>query len=184
MLNVFMTLATLTAFVMQEPVVPDASVTQASQANMEGSDADDPDAAGYDGLAVLACEATCLTPMDAIAEGSRLEGQPARAASYSFIVRNVGSSGRMIFINSETDYRDPRNVSVAIPPDAAREIFRRTGRTDLRRALIGQTIIVNGRARRVRIGFFDGYRRPTGEYYYQTHIPIRFGNQLGRPAAS
>lgn len=142
----------------------------------------DPNAPGYAGLSPLPCNGPCRTPADAIAESSRRHGVPGGVARYQFVVRNVGVAGSRIFINSEADYRNQRNISVAIPRDAAREIFRRTGRTDLRAALVGQTIVVSGRARRVRIGYFEN-GRPTGEYYYQTHIPIRFGNQIGRPAA-
>ena len=44
-------------------------------------------------------------------------------------------------------------------------------------ALQGRTIRVDGEARRVRIDFLAG-GRPTGKYYYQTHVVIERGEQL------
>ena len=84
--------------------------------------------------------------------------------------------GPNLFINSEDDYRDPRNLSVEIGPLAQAALRERLGE-DLRKALAGHKLLVLGYAHRVRIDFtIDG--RPSGKYYYQTHVPVGDANQI------
>ena len=78
--------------------------------------------------------------------------------------------GPNFFLNSERDYRDQRNLSVAIGPKVQSELRQRYGE-DLRTALLGRKMLVFGYARRVRVDFISGGRR-SGKYYYQTHVPV------------
>lgn len=92
-------------------------------------------------------------------------------------VRASGRQSGRIFLNSEKDYRDQRNLTVAIQPTVFESLRRRLGDwPDV--ALAGKLIHVRGAARRVRIDFLDNHGRPSGKYYYQTHINVTQANQI------
>lgn len=90
--------------------------------------------------------------------------------------RGRGREEGYVFLNSETDYRDPRSVTVRFTPDAATAYRARHG-TDPDTALAGKTILVYGFARQVRIDFVR-YGMPSGKYYYQTHIIVTDPDQV------
>lgn len=91
-------------------------------------------------------------------------------------VRAVGRAGGRLFLNSEEDYRDQRNLAVAVPPGAARAAMKRLG---LQRDgdFVGRRIAVDGVAERVRIDFTSN-RRPTEKYYYQTYVRVSRPGQI------
>ena len=101
-----------------------------------------------------------------------------RAVPGRFIlpVRASGMDNGRLYLNSEYDYRDQRNVSVSISPRAIVQLQRLYG-TDPGAALRGRTLRIEGAARRVRIDF-TGNGRPTGKYYYQTHIDVLDAAQI------
>jgi len=92
-------------------------------------------------------------------------------------VTATGRVGPRIYLNSEADYRDQRNLSIAISPWAAQQLAHRFGGAPEAR-LRGRTIAVRGAARRTRIGIFDNFHRPTGLYYYQTHVAVTDADQI------
>lgn len=100
------------------------------------------------------------------------------------LVRATGRERGRVYLNSERDYRDQRNLTISIDPATSKALERRLGsRPD--DFFKGKLIEVRGAAERVRIGFFeDG--KPTGLYYYQTHVRVRDPNQiiLAAPPAS
>jgi len=100
-------------------------------------------------------------------------GHPGR---FGFIVRRADMVGPRLFLNSYPDYRDQRNLSVVIEPSILADVRARYG-ADLRRAFLGRSILVDGEARRTRIDFtVDG--RPSGKYYFQTHVAVSNPAQL------
>lgn len=96
----------------------------------------------------------------------------------TFVMR-VQGSGRQhgnLYLNSEIDYRDQRNLSIEIQPVAQAQLELRLG-APAEVALRGRIVRIDGAARRVRIAFIaDG--RVTDKYYYQTHVVVRRGDQL------
>lgn len=98
------------------------------------------------------------------------------AGMFSMRVSTIGESGGAVYLNSETDYRDQRNLTVALSPGAARQLEQRLG-APLARALDRQRILVRGSARRVRIDFMAG-DEPSGKYYYQTHVRVSDAAQI------
>jgi hypothetical protein len=138
--------------------------------------------AAYQRLAMVGCPRVCLTPSMAVEQGAGAAPAPAPMGYYSFVVRNVGADGQRWFINSETDYRDQRNVSLALSVRARAQLERLFGEIALEEALIGRTIVVRGQPQRVRIDFRGNGQR-TGLYYYQTHIRVFEIGQLTRPVA-
>lgn len=92
-------------------------------------------------------------------------------ASVAMQVRAVGTQKDVTYLNSEADYRDQRNVSIAIAP-AAREKVEAVFGGDLEKIAVGKKIVVTGRAQRMKIRFFDNDGKPTDKYYYQTHVSV------------
>ncbi|SFO26096.1 hypothetical protein [Sphingomonas sp. OK281] len=128
--------------------------------------------------------AGCATPQvsrDAIGPMVAIERAAGLAPGgypgiFVMTVRASGTQGSSLYLNSERDYRDPRNLSLEVRPIAQAQLEARLG-APAGTALQGRTIRVDGEARRVRIDFTtDG--RPTGKYYYQTHVVIARGEQL------
>lgn len=138
-------------------------------------------------VAASAASAATSTPADTepqadwISPSQAIEQAAAAApgvVSGTFAMK-VLASGRdrtQLFLNSEISYRDPRNVSVALTPRAAAHLRERLG-SDPASALKGKRILVHSAAVRVRIDWFlDG--KKTGQYYYQTQIPVLNGDQI------
>ena len=86
-------------------------------------------------------------------------------------VVETGRQDGTIYLNSERDYRDQRNLSVDIPAKVQKQLVTIYG-TDADRALRGRTILVTGVAQRVKIAFYGDKGQLTSKYYYQTHVVI------------
>ncbi|MGY0800179.1 hypothetical protein ACW7G0_14165 [Lysobacter sp. A286] len=94
---------------------------------------------------------------------------------FSMTVKATGKTDR-VHLNSELDYRDQRNLSIAVERRAAEELAIQLGEPP-ERALKGKQIIVTGTAKRTKIVFFaDG--KPTDKYYYQTHVAVTRASQI------
>lgn len=91
-------------------------------------------------------------------------------------VRAAGRQYGRLFLNSELDYRDQRNLTIAIPEGIAQGWADYLG-GDPASILIGKKIRVTGTAERVTIWFYsEGIR--TGNYYFQTHVRISSVSQI------
>lgn len=132
--------------------------------------------------------AVMLTPGEALAAGVRpmtsVEAVIAAAGAsgagvrgvFTITVRRAEAVGPRFFLNSEADYRDQRTLAIALHPRALPGLRARLG-GDLRRAFLGKDVRVHGFARRERIDFtVNG--RPTGKYYYQTHVAVTDARQV------
>lgn len=116
-----------------------------------------------------------IEPMEAIREANE---DPLHGMRGHFVmtVKAMGSQREHTFLNSERDYRDQRNLTVAMKSSLIPDIERRLGVSI--KELKGRRIVVQGVARRVRIGFFDDKGRPTGLYYFQTQVHITSATQV------
>ena len=126
-------------------------------------------------LAGLPPEESWLAPREAIF-GAAGEPRTGLSGTFAMTVRTVGRGGA-VYLNSEADYRDQRNLTVRLEPPAAAGLEARLGEP-LEEALRGRKIVVvDAIARRTRIDFLiDG--QPSGEYYYQTHVRVPDASQL------
>lgn len=116
-----------------------------------------------------------IPPMFAVMMAAENE-QTGVMGLFAFEVKSVGRAGDDLFVGSEADYRDQRNLSLRIAPEAQRELHL-LHRADPETMLMGKQVSVWGRVRRVRIDFTsDGL--PTGKYYYQTQLAVRDAKQL------
>ncbi|MGN6739196.1 hypothetical protein [Dyella sp.] len=74
------------------------------------------------------------------------------------------------YLNSERDYRDQRDLTVVVLTAATEALAERL-HGEPEHVLRGRRIRVAGWAKRMRIDFLaDG--RPSGKYYYQTHVLV------------
>ena len=90
-------------------------------------------------------------------------------------VEATGEQGKQAFLNSESNYRDQRNLTISVPTWLVPKLEAHLGLALAK--LKGHRIVVAGVARRVRIDFtHDG--RPTGKYYYQTHVAVDSASQV------
>lgn len=90
-------------------------------------------------------------------------------------VRALDSYPERSFLNSESDYRDQRNLTIRMPTSMLPELEEHLGLPfdDLK----GRQLVIAGVAKRARIDFVsDG--RPTGKYYYQTHVSVDSPTQI------
>ena len=119
--------------------------------------------------------AGAITPREAIVAAA--DAAPAGIdALFALRVQAAGRNGGRVYLNSERDYRDQRNLTINVAPDAASALRHRYGAPP-DRFFVGRTIRVRGTARRVRIDFVtDG--RPSGRYYYQTHVAVTDPDQI------
>ena len=103
----------------------------------------------------------------------------ALRAVFDLKVRRAEQVGPRFFLNSEQDYRDPRNISVVLAEPVVAELRRRHG-DNLGRYFLGSRMLVVGGARTVRIALTDSYGQQTDKYYFQTHVPVASVRQLER----
>jgi hypothetical protein len=95
---------------------------------------------------------------------------------FSLTVRRVDKVGHTYFLDSEPDYRDQRNLAIAVSQEAATDLEKQMG-ASLDSAFKGKEIVVSGTARRVKIDFVL-HDQPTGKYYYQTHVDVKSASQI------
>ena len=116
-----------------------------------------------------------ITPQQAIllAANSAPRGAPG---IFAMTVQATGTQDGQVFLNSELDYRDQRNLTIALTPAAARQLRERLGEDPLT-SLKNRSILVTGAARRAQIYFFSNGKR-SDKYYYQTHVDVSSADQL------
>ena len=95
---------------------------------------------------------------------------------FEMVVRATGRQRGFLYLNSEADYRDPRNLSIVVAPGPEAALAERLGRP-VEAAVLRRVIAVRGVARKTRIDFTSN-GRPTGKYYYQTHLRLRSARDL------
>lgn len=123
-------------------------------------------------------EDDCLSPVEAVTYAAYLAPRAAVASTFKVRVKAVGNEDKSWFLNSEEDYRDRNCLTIRLAPLVADLIRRAYDNQSLEDIFKGRTIQVGGVARRVRIDFLaEG--KPTGKYYYQTHVNVDSVAQLG-----
>lgn len=118
---------------------------------------------------------TFSDPMEIIkaAADSAPKGVPGQ---YTLQIIATGSQGQYVYLNTEKDYRDQRAITVALHPRVIAQLSTKYGMPP-QEYLVNKAIVVNGKAQRVKISFLsDG--KPTGKYYYQTHLRVMDISQL------
>ena len=95
---------------------------------------------------------------------------------YMLQIVATGSQGQYVYLNTEKDYRDQRAITVALHPNIISQLSAKYGMPP-QEYFVDKTIVVNGEAQRVEILLLSE-GKPTGKYYYQTHIRLTDISQL------
>ena len=95
---------------------------------------------------------------------------------YALQIVATGSQGQYVYLNTEKDYRDQRSITVALHPKVIAQLSAKYGMPP-QEYFVNKAIVVNGKAQRVKIVLLSG-GKPTGKYYYQTHIRLMDISQL------
>lgn len=115
-----------------------------------------------------------LTPAQAVINAA--ETPRGVSGVFEMVVRSTGRQGGKLLLNSELDYRDPRNLTIDIAPEVERALEQRLG-APVEGAVTRRAIAVRGTARKVRTIFtVDG--QPSGNYYFQTHLILGSARDL------
>lgn len=110
-----------------------------------------------------------ITPYDAIQRAAAAAPDGIEGV-FEMRVLATGRKNGSGFLNSETDYRDQRNLTIAIEPGALARLEADAGASGID-TFKGRTIRVTGSARRTRIALVAS-GRVTDKYYYQTHVRV------------
>lgn len=109
-----------------------------------------------------------ITPMMAI-EAANANAPAAVSGVFDLHIRATGRQDGYLYLNTEDDYRDQRNLSVDIPLAVETKLTEKYGKLDT--FFIGKHLQISGAARRVKIHFMSR-GEPTEKYYYQTHVGV------------
>jgi len=90
--------------------------------------------------------------------------------TFDISIKASGTQGQVTYLNSELDYRDRRNVTVALHPRLIKELTQLYGKAP-KEYFLNKKIKVSGYAKRTKIVFIS-QGRPTQKYYFQTHIRV------------
>jgi hypothetical protein len=95
---------------------------------------------------------------------------------FEFKVKSADTEQRLVFLNSEIDNLDQRNLSIALRPNAVKELIQKYGNNP-KEFLLDKNIRVKGEAKRVKTWVLYKNKN-TKRYYYQTKIFVKSANQL------
>ena len=88
---------------------------------------------------------------------------------YLLSIKGTGKQGPVVYLNTELDYRDQRNVTVALHPNIIPQLKSQYGVTP-EAFFTGKTILVKWHAQRVRIDFLDAKQKTSEKYYIKKQI--------------
>ena len=134
-------------------------------------------------LSLVACTSTpvkespvkTISPVQAIM--SAAETAPHGVSGvFEMHIKSTGRQRGVIYLNSETDYRDQRCLTLAIHPTVVPGFVQKYGE-DPDIYLKNKMVHVSGEAQRVKIWFNSNGKR-TEKYYYQTHVLVKNESQI------
>ncbi len=126
---------------------------------------------------VLSCGLTaCSTvasPREVVSRAADAEGSQV-FVTLDLRVAAFGHDNGTLYLNAYEDYRDQRNVSLVVDGASQPAFHERFGPAE---GLVGQRLRVQGLAHRQTI-YFTNDGRPTGLYYFQTHLAVTDPDQV------
>ena len=133
-------------------------------------------------ISLLACSCSSvptnskgwIEPTDAIRAANEDPRYGVRG-EFVITVKALDTTPYRSYLNSEMDYRDQRNLTIRMPTSIVPDLEKRLGVKfqDLK----NRRLVILGVAKRNRIDFVaDG--KPTGKYYYQTHVHVDSATQI------
>ncbi|WP_100658750.1 hypothetical protein [Alteromonas flava] len=134
-------------------------------------------------LAGSAVSCSSLPPPSTSLEGTGItalaEISPQEiAGEYLLTIQTADKQGAFVYLNTKADLREPDNITVTIPP-ALVAVFEAQLGAPLEQFMLGKTIAVTGKAKRVLTSAQQSSDVASGaKYYYQTHIRIKQAEEL------
>ena len=116
-----------------------------------------------------------LTAQDAI-ELSEDAAPKIAPGTFSLLIKAVGTQRQYVYLNTELDYRNRRNVSVVLLPQFQEAFMNKYG-ASAEAMLLNERVTVSSFAKRMQIFFYEDGKQ-TDKYYYQTHIPVKRLDQV------
>lgn len=98
------------------------------------------------------------------------------SGEFIFTVLATGEERNIVYLNTQLDYRDGRNVTIALSPFVAEYLKTEFDSSPLE-YFVNKRVKVKGEAEQVKIWFSTNGRR-TDKYYFQTHIRVKSPAQI------
>jgi hypothetical protein len=96
--------------------------------------------------------------------------------SFQLSIKATGVNRNIVYLNTELDYRDRRNITIVLHPKLVKAFISKFG-TSPEIYFLNKNIEVKGKATQVKIWLTSDGRR-TDKYYYQIHIKVVSIDQL------
>lgn len=96
--------------------------------------------------------------------------------TFQLFIKATGIKRNIVYLNTELDYRDRRNITIALHPKLVNAFIAKYG-VSPEEYFINKNIQVKGEAKQVKIWLISDGRR-TDKYYYQIHIRVISIDQL------
>lgn len=133
-------------------------------------------------LLTVGCHKTTTKPEESgystwdIIEKTEARAPQGLKGEFKLHIKNSGKQSSRVFLNTQEDYRDRRNITVTLLP-SFQKAFLEKHDVGIRNFYEDHTILVTGEAKRMKIWFTPNGRRST-KYYFQTHIIVSDLNQI------
>lgn len=124
------------------------------------------------------CQQGCMTPVEAVTYASYVAPKGGIAGEFAFEIQAVGEQNGRLYLNSEKDYRDRNNLTIAMPRPVGQWLAGKSDLAAIQKALVRHRIVVRGIAHRVQIDLIDQSGQRTDKYYYQIHVTVSDPQQL------
>jgi len=98
------------------------------------------------------------------------------AGTFQFSIKASGIKSGVVYLNTEIDYRDRRNITIALHPKLISALTKKYGSAP-DSYFINKTIEVTGEAQRMKIDFVSN-GKITKKYYFQTHLRVTSLKQI------
>lgn len=96
--------------------------------------------------------------------------------TFQIPIKATGSQHDVVYLNSNLDYREPTNITLALAPFVI-EAFTSTYKSSPELYFINKTLEVTGKVERIKIYMYENGKR-TKRYYFQTHIRVTSIDQI------
>ncbi len=96
--------------------------------------------------------------------------------TFQFLIKASGVERKVVYLNTELDYRDRRSITVALHPKTIAAFTKKYGSSPVV-YFINKNIEVTGVAKQMKVWFFSNGKR-TEKYYFQTHVRVKSLNQI------
>ena len=110
-----------------------------------------------------------------IEQAKRRFPEPVRG-TFQIPIKATGSQNGVVYLNSNLDYREPTNITLALAPSTI-ESFSNTYHESPDSYFKNKTLEVTGKVERIRIYMYKNGKR-TKKHYFQTHIRVTSIDQI------